>query len=177
MVHKCQQCEQMIPLTFSLYMDTRKYQIIKNMPEEDVWKSHSEFQLYEFEKLKTYNQNMATLTSKRKNLIDQEEESFKRDMSKLQERSNVTCRGYPFWHTHPASILLKDHVTDEMLGKVEKMKPHQLWNLTVEYQDFPLSIFRKHLYQERSKQTRSPILATQAQPRMHRKSTKREKKC
>lgn len=161
-------------LLFSLYMDTHKYQIIKNMPEEDIWKSHSEFQLYEFEKFKTYNQNMATLTSKRKHLIDQEEESFKRDMSKLQERSNVTCRGYPFWHTHPASILLKDHVTDEMLGKVEKMKPHQLWNLTVEYQDFPLSIFRKHLYQERSKQLAAPYWQHKRNKNAQKKHEERE---
>ena len=143
-------------LLFSLYMDPHKFQIIKDMSAEEIWKSHSEFQLYELEQFKTYNKSIEALTSKRKRLIAEEEESFKRDTSKLQEKSSVTCRGYPFWHTHRASVLLKDHVTDEMLDKVGKMKPQQLWNLTVEYRDFPLSIFRKHLYQERSKQLAAP---------------------
>ena len=43
-----------------------------------------------------------------------------------------------------------------MLGKAIKMKPQQLWKLREEYQAFPLHIFRKHIYQERTKQLAAP---------------------
>ena len=36
------------------------------------------------------------------------------------------------------------------------MKPHQLWESRSEYQEFPLKVFRKHIYQERTKQLAVP---------------------
>ena len=45
---------------------------------------------------------------------------------------------------------------DEMLGKVEKLKPLQIWNSRPEYQEFPLYVFGKHVYQERTKQLAAP---------------------
>ena len=37
------------------------------------------------------------------------------------------------------------------------MKPKDLWNMRMEYKDFPLSVFRKHVYQERMKQLAAPF--------------------
>ena len=126
-------------LLFMLYIDPTKCDIISGMTAEQIYESHPQFQLYEPDKFKIYNQNMKTLTGKRKNLISEEEASFKRDMLKLPRKK--TSRGYPFWHTHQASEFTKKHVADEMLGKVVKMKPQQLWKSRAEYQCFPLSIF------------------------------------
>ncbi|KAL7525981.1 hypothetical protein ACHAXR_006714 [Thalassiosira sp. AJA248-18] len=142
-------------LLFMLYMDPTKYSIISGMTTDQIYASHPQFQLYGPDKFKTYNDNMKNLTSKRKKQMRAEEASFKRDMLKLP-KINKTSRGYPFWHTHQASELMKNHITDEMLGKVEKTKPQQLWKSRAEYQAFPLSIFRKHIYQERSKQLAAP---------------------
>ena len=142
-------------LLFTLHMDSTKSQIINNMSAEEIWRSHNQFQLYELNKFKTYIKNMEKLTSKRKTLICEEEECFKRDMSKHTKHSS-TSRGYPFWHNHQASKLLKEHISNEMLDKVIKMKPQQLWKLREEYQAFPLHIFRKHIYQERTKQLAAP---------------------
>ena len=36
------------------------------------------------------------------------------------------------------------------------MQPKQLWKSRVEYQDLPLPVFRKHIYQERMKQLAAP---------------------
>lgn len=139
-------------LLFLLYMDPSKTRSINDMTEEEVWKSHPQFQLYELEKFKNYIKNMKKLTNKRRNQIRDEEVSYERDMLKLP-RNSKTSRGYPFWNDHLASELLQ---TDEMTGVAKEMKPVNLWESRLEYQDFPLAVFRKHIYQERSKQLSAP---------------------
>ena len=142
-------------LLFLLYMnpDSRKARVISDMSAEQIWRSHPEFQQYELEKFKTYNKNMKALTSKRKKSINDEEASYHRDMLKLP-RNATTSRGLPFWNNHPASELLKN---DEASGVAAGMTPKQLRMSRKEYQDFPLPVFRKHIYQERSKQLAAPF--------------------
>ena len=89
---------------------------------------------------------MKLLTSKRKKLIKEEEEAYQREMLRLP-RNESTSRSYPFWNTHPAADLLK----------AKKMKPIKLWESRPEYKDFPLSIFCKHIYQERAKKLARPF--------------------
>ena len=43
-----------------------------------------------------------------------------------------------------------------MDGTVKNIKPQQLWKSREEYKEFPLKIFRKHVYQERTKQLAAP---------------------
>jgi hypothetical protein len=45
-------------LLFMLYMDESKSQTVRSMSDEEVWKSHPQFQEYKLEKFKTYNKNM-----------------------------------------------------------------------------------------------------------------------
>ena len=122
------------------------------MTAEQIWNSHPEFQKYNLEKFRTYNTNMKALTNKRKQRINKEEASFHRDMLKIPKKTPTT-RGLPFWNTHPAAELLKN---DEMNGVAKTMKPAQLWKSRAEYQNFPLCVFRKHIYQERTKQLAAP---------------------
>jgi len=140
-------------LLFLLYMDPSKTCAINNMSAEEVWESHPQFQLYELEKFRNYNKNMKKLTSKRRNMICEEEASYHRDMLKLPKETQTT-RGYPFWNDHLASELLSK---DEMTGVAKELKPIKLWQLRKEYQDFPLVVFRKHIYQERNKQLAAPF--------------------
>jgi len=142
-------------LLFALYMEPNHSQKIRGMSAEQIWKSHPQFQLYELEKFKTYNKNMQILTAKRKAMISDEEASFARDALRFP-REDKTSRGIPFWHTHAASKLLEQHVAEEMEGIRDKMKPHQLWRSRAEYQEFPQKVFRKHIYQERTKQLAAP---------------------
>ena len=144
-------------LLFMLLMDSNKSRIISTMAVEEIWKSHPQFQLYELDKFKTYFKNMKNLTAKRKERITNEEASYCRDMIVInQTSSGLTIRGYPFWHTHTASKLLKEDVAEEMAGVKEKTKPSQFWRSRTAYQDFPLHVFRKHIYQERTKQLAAP---------------------
>ena len=140
-------------LLFLLYMNPRNSRIINSMTAEEIWHSHPLFQKYELEKFKKYDKNMKVLTSKRKQLIKEEEETYQREMLRLP-RNESTSRSCPFWNTHPAADLLKE---DELRGTTKKMKPIKLWESRPEYKDLPLSIFRKHIYQERAKQLALPF--------------------
>jgi hypothetical protein len=62
--------------------------------------------------------------------------------------SNTTSRGCPFWDTHESSKLLEE---DEESGRAKELKLIELWKSRLEYQDFPLDVFRKHIYQLRYK--------------------------
>ena len=53
-------------LLFMLYMNPKTSLTINEMTEKEIWESHPEFQVYELEKFKTYNQNMKKLTDKRR---------------------------------------------------------------------------------------------------------------
>ena len=90
-----------------------------------------------------------------KNLISKEEAKYKQDKVKYPKR-NKTSKGIPFWSNSQASELLRQHVSDEMEGKAQRTKPQQLWESRIEYPKFPLPIFCKHIYQERTKQLAAP---------------------
>jgi len=125
---------------------------LETMTTEQIWQSNPLFQEYELEKFETYNKNMKKLTEKRRRLIKEEEDAFHHDML-LLPANEITNRGVPFWNKHSASKLLEQ---DEASGVAKKMKPKQLWQSRIEYKDFPLSVFRKHIYQERTKQLAAP---------------------
>lgn len=67
--------------------------------------------------------------------------------------SEKTSRNVPFWYNHAASELLEEDVRNDTS---KRMQPKQLWESRDEYLDFPLSVFRKHIYQEKSKQLAAP---------------------
>ena len=142
-------------MLYKLYMDETKRSMLIEMSAEEIWRSHLEFQKYELDKFKGYNTKMRALTENRLCRISEEEACFKRDVQKWPHHT-VTSRGVPFWNTHAASKLLKDQIAKEMSGQTQKLQPVDLWRSRVEYQAFPLPIFRKHIYQERMKQLSAP---------------------
>ena len=139
-------------LLWFLYMDPKQNKKINVMTAEQIWHSHPKFQQYDYEKFKKWDKAMQKLTSKKRKLIDEEEDSFQKDMIAFP-RNARTSRDLPFWHTHAASKLLKEDVRS---GHSKSMKPMQLWRSKREYQEFPLLVFRKHIYQERTKQLAAP---------------------
>lgn len=139
-------------LLFALMMKDDSMRSLNSMSDIEIWRSHDEFQKYEFDKFKGYIANMKKLTRRRKELIMEEQKAFDNDV-RIVELSEDSGRGYPKWNTHPASDLLHE---DETSGRAKEMKPHELWMSRVEYQDFPLRVFRKHVYQERMAQLAAP---------------------
>ena len=79
-------------LLFLLYIDPSKMQSINGVSDEEVWQSHPRFQLYGFEKFKTYSRNMKKLTYKRKRLIDDEEAGYLQDILKLPKNEKNMLR-------------------------------------------------------------------------------------
>jgi hypothetical protein len=140
-------------LLFALHMDEKAYRSLARMSAKEIWQSDQLFQQYEFEKFKEYLKNMAHRTTARKKQLRDEYQAYLSDMEQLPMR-DATARGYPFWNTHEASKLLEK---DEMSGKATELKPKQLWKSRLEYQDFPLRVFRKHIYQLRSKRLAAPF--------------------
>lgn len=59
---------------------------------------------------------------------------------------NPNGRGYPQWQGSTAEQLLKN---DMNAGKDRMMTPINLHSERAEYQQFPLSVFRDHIHQER----------------------------
>ena len=141
-------------LLFMLYMDKSKSQTVRSMSDEEVWKSYPQFQVYELKKFKTHNKNMKILTRLGTELVEKEELSYQRDFLSM---SSQIDRDVPLWNTHDASDILQKHVADEVCGIIDKTTPQKLWKSQEEYQDFPLRIFRKHIYQERQKQLAAPF--------------------
>ena len=140
-------------LLFSLLMNDASSTALARMSIEEVWQSDQLFQQYELEKFKEYYKSMVKRTDKRKQSINDEYKAYQADMLKLP-RCNTTTRGYPFWDTHKASELLKD---DEESGRAKNLKPTALWKSRKEYQDFPIPVFRKHIYQLRTKRLAAPF--------------------
>ena len=139
-------------LLFSLHMNPNTFRIISQMSAEEIWKSSPLFQQYTLIEFKRHLKKMSKRTMTRKHLIKLEHNAFIADMITLPPNS-IKSRGYPFWHTHPACELLEK---DEMSGKTALMKPQDLWKSKTEYQDFPLTVFRKHIYQLRTKRLAAP---------------------
>ena len=142
-------------LLFSLMMKEDSMKRLESMTIREIWESCDEFQKYDFDKFtgsSGYVSNMKNLTSKRKSQIMNERAAFDRDKLVIQT-TNDSGRGYPKWNKHPASNLLYE---DEKSGRAKELKPKRLWESRTEYQDFPLSVFRKHVYQERMARLAAP---------------------
>ncbi|KAL7432776.1 hypothetical protein ACHAXH_003899 [Discostella pseudostelligera] len=140
-------------LLFSLLMNDVSSTALARMSVAEIWQSDELFQQYELEKFKEYYKNMVIRTDKRKQSIRDEYKAYQDDMLKLP-RCNTMTRGYPFWDMHKASEFLQE---DEESGRAKELKPMALWKSRREYQDFPLDVFRKHIYQLRSKRLAAPF--------------------
>lgn len=139
-------------LLFALMMDNTSRARLSEMSNKEIWESSPRFMEYEFTKFKEYIANMKKLTSKRRTQIQREIDAYESDMLTIRPAAD-SGRGYPKWNTHPASDLLRE---DESNGRARQMKPMMLWESRPEYKDFPLNIFRKHIYQEKMAQIAAP---------------------
>lgn len=65
---------------------------------------------------------------------------------KNHPKSTMAANGdYPEWEGHKAQELLVQDMAD---GKHEEMTPMQLRQTRAEYREFPLDVFRSHIYQD-----------------------------
>ena len=126
--------------------------IHRKSPEE-VWKSSEWFQQYPKHRFIDNMKNLKNALEARERVVQEDIRLIQAELAALN-LSDKTMRGYPHWHTHAANKLLAD---DLKFGRNGDMKPLSFRNTRDEYKNFPLQVFRRHIYQEQRKQRELPL--------------------
>jgi hypothetical protein len=125
--------------------------VTENSNPDIVYNSNEEYKRY---KKGNFKSNLKSLL---KSLYNKEERSqfdaaaIVHDTALFPRRA-LTTRGYPFWDTSEAKVLLVKDVDD---GLDLQFEPKDLWLSQEAYQIFPFDVFKKHIHQERSRRTQS----------------------
>lgn len=115
------------------------------MPAKDVYQMRSAwYKRYKFSNFKTNLDALHKRISKDKNRADEDLAAYLHDMQ-IHPPPATTAAAYPRWQDSDAEKLLK---SDIEAGIGTALKPEQLWKSRMEYKSFPLTVFRKHIYQE-----------------------------
>jgi hypothetical protein len=118
------------------------------MNADDAHASDDLFKRYPLKNFKSYFKSMQSSMARERDAIAFDQLSLQADMTSFP-RNAATERGYLFWDGHPAQTLLAEDVKE---GRAAGKAPTQLQQEREEYKEFPLHVFRKHLYQEERKQ-------------------------
>ena len=124
---------------------------VHNMPAEEVYKIHPEFQLHPFERFKENLKNLRAAVKKDKDIVELNHKDFAHEQFHCP-RKEKTSRGEHFWDTHAANILLQQDLKDIKEGRKEDLAPSELRASRKEYQDFTVRKFCKHVHQEKRSQ-------------------------
>ena len=125
---------------------------VHRMSAEEIHQSDPLFKSYPLDKFKEYLEKIIESNTKQKEVVKvNEEEIWQEELA--FPREELTCHGYPFWDTHRARALLECDVRN---GTADRCSPKQLRETRAEYLDFPLDVFRCHIYQEKRKQREEP---------------------
>ncbi|CAJ1951065.1 unnamed protein product [Cylindrotheca closterium] len=120
------------------------------MTAEVAWSKYYN-KLPAFEKVQ-FEQFKARLKSHRQQVkkymmrSKKEEQMWRRDLLRYPPKT-TNSEGAPLWNPHKANKLLRQDV-GELRQKKEHMTPKKLQATRDEYKEFPLKIFRQHMYQE-----------------------------
>lgn len=122
---------------------------------EDAWESSEWFMQYPKERFISNMKRLKTSLAARDEVAQNDNETIARELA--QFASNLpeeTLRGYPLWHNHDASRLLEEDLKND---RNKDMFPEEFQQTRPEYCEFPLFVFRKHIYQEQRKQREMPM--------------------
>ena len=137
---------------------------IHAMSVDDVYMLSPLFQVYEKANFKTNLKNLKESIRKTREQAVLHEEALRHDRKLVPVKP--TPRGYPRFDTSVAKQLLEKDVKD---NKHKGIKPRIFQQSRPEYLDFPLDVFRKHIYQAEYAQNGRSYW-------MHKKKTQEEKK-
>mmetsp|Transcript_7781 Transcript_7781/g.10204 ORF Transcript_7781/g.10204 Transcript_7781/m.10204 type:complete len:199 (+) Transcript_7781:103-699(+) len=110
---------------------------------QGVFLMRQEYQRYTFEKFKSYLASLRKTmhVAKARVVIDD------REVHKQLEQflyAETTYWGYPSWRSHQAKHFLR---FDKDEDKHNTHSPCDLWKSPIEYQEFPLHVFRQRIHQ------------------------------
>ena len=123
---------------------------VHSMSDEEVYNSHPWFQNYSYKKFEKYLSVIKEAAENLRDVVSNDEQEILAELAAFP-RGDVTIHGYPFWDTHDASALLEVDVREG-----DEMMPKELWESRAQYQDFPLEVFRNHIYQAKRKMREEP---------------------
>lgn len=124
----------------------------KTSNPHDVFKLNELFALYDFSNFKTNLSNLIEAVAKDYTRLQLDMEAFGHDVALkdiLRAENPPPKPKYPSWHEHEARHLLRDDIA-KGLHKIHD--PIDLWMTREEHQEFPLDVFRNHIYQEEDKE-------------------------
>lgn len=115
-----------------------------SMPTKEIFTSRPEYAATGY---KLFSSRLSTLRKiVRKDLNRAEDDQAAFDNFRANNTIHThTARGYPEWDGSEAQAQLK---LDINAGLHEELEPSELWALRPEFDDFPLKVFRDHIYQE-----------------------------
>jgi hypothetical protein len=111
---------------------------------EGVFLMRQEYQRYTFEKFKSYLASLrkSMHAAKAQAVIDDREVHLQLEKFPYAE---TTYWGYPSWRSHQAKHFLRFDMDED---KHNTHSPYDLWKSRIEYQEFPLHVFRQRIHQE-----------------------------
>jgi hypothetical protein len=115
----------------------------------DVHTMDDDFKKYNFDRFKVNFKNLKALVDSEREASSFDETAYKRELVTFP-RNPTTDRGYLRWDGHKAQKQLESDVKTNCLDGKDPKEIHAMADR--DYSAFPLSIFRKHLYQEQRKQ-------------------------
>jgi hypothetical protein len=126
---------------------------IHAMDADDVYKLSPLFAPYKIGNFKTNLENLKSSIAGNAEAVRSDHQALRHDQHKLSSTfSTLTSRGYPRWETSAAKNMLARDIKEKK-HQVANATPNDLWKSRPEYQQFPLEVFRQHIYQEEYSQS------------------------
>jgi hypothetical protein len=138
---------------------------VHSMDPKDVYKLSPLFQLYKYSNFRTNLKSLKDSMKAENGIVNVDEQALAHDRTLIPTKT-MTVRGYPRWEGSDAKKLLRDDVKEK---KHKNSKPAELRDTREEYKNFPLTVFRKHIYQEEYAQSGRSYW-------MHKKELKKQMK-
>ena len=115
-----------------------------SMPTQTIFTSRPEYASYGYANFSSRLSSLRKIVARDKTRADDDLEAFlKYKANNIIHTHNA--RGYPEWDGSDAQKQLKEDISN---GLHDEMQPIELWCFREEYDDFPLKVFRDHIYQE-----------------------------
>jgi len=118
------------------------------MPAKDIYEMHEEYKDYKFDNFKTNVANLRGLIETNISRMISDCVAYGQDRALLRQLhadNPPRFPPYPAWHKSEAKKLLKEDIDN---GVHDDMDPIDMYQERAECREFPLSVFRKHIYQE-----------------------------
>ena len=112
-----------------------------------VYEMHVEYKQYKYDRFRSNLNNLRASVKKHQARADSDSADLEHDM-RLHPPVTVNPRGCQRWEGSDAERLLKEDRVKVRAGLVEARKPRELHQSRPEFQAFPLTVFRDHIYQE-----------------------------